>query len=149
MKQDVKISKYAFRFGVVNLALLIGIGFLLTLIEVESNAGVTIGALMGAAVATVSKFIKDNKRVPTVSEKIKLVWLSYLASWVVSIFLFGIFVAVNNQSVQFLELMKSINAAVLIGIIVFLSVLYLGALSMAYGYMARKQFEGLRKKGGI
>jgi hypothetical protein len=146
---DVKVGKYVITFGVVNLALLVGSAILLTLLEIESNSGVTIGALIGSAIAAASKFIKDNGRIPTPSEKTKLVWLSYFASWVVSLFLFGIFVTLTNEGGQLIELMKSINAAILVGIIVVLSAFYLGVLSMAYGYMARKQFEGLQRKGKI
>lgn len=148
MKPDVKITKYVIRFGIVNLALLVGLSILFALLKIESGASVTVAALMGAGASAVLKFIKDNKRVPSASEKTKLVWLSYLASWLVSLFLFGIFSTITSDTSQVIDFMKS-NAGIFVGVLVLLSIFYLGALYMVYGYVARKQFEGLQKKGKI
>ncbi len=149
MEQDVGIGKYVLIFGLVNLGLLVGLDILFFLLDVESNSGATIGALMGAGVAAVSRFIQDNKRIPNPSEKTKLVWLSYLASWIVSLILVGVFVVLSGEGGELMEIVKSINVVILIVVIVFLSVFYVGALYLTYGYVARKQFEGLQKKGKI
>ncbi|MES9856907.1 MAG: ABZJ_00895 family protein [Sedimenticola sp.] len=149
MEQNAGVGKYIFRFGLVHLAILVGLSIVFTILEIESNSGVTIAALIGAAAAAVSKFIQDNKRAPNSSEKTKLVWLSYLVSWVVSLALAGIFFYLSNEGGQLIEAMKSIDLAIIIGIVALVSVFYLGALSLAYGYMARKQFDGMQKKGKI
>lgn len=148
MITDVKVSKYVIRFGLVNLVILVCLSILLVLLEIESGSSVTIAALMGAAMFAVSKFITDHKRVPSASEKTKLVWFSYLASWLVSLFLFSSFVTITSEHRQVIDFLKS-NPAIIIGILLFLSVIYLGVLYMCYGYFARKHFESLEKKGKI
>ncbi|WP_297812863.1 ABZJ_00895 family protein [uncultured Methylophaga sp.] len=148
MTQDVKLSKYILRFGLVNLALLIVLSIVSALLEIESGSGVTIGALMGAAIFAVAKFIQDNKRVPTSSEKTKLVWFSYLTSWLVSLLIVSIFVTLTSEHYQVINFMKS-NPLILIGILAFLTVFYVGVLYLSYGYLARKQFESMKKRGKI
>ncbi len=149
MDRDVNIGKYVLIFGLVNLGLLVGLAILFSILNVESNSGATIGALVGAGMAAVSKFIQDNKRIPNPSEKTKLVWLSYFASWIVSLILVSIFAALSGEGGELIEIVKSVNVVILVGVIVFLSVFYVSALYLTYGYVARKQFEGLRKKGKI
>jgi hypothetical protein len=148
MTQDVKLSKYILRFGLFNLALLIGLSIVFAQLEIESGSGVSIGALMGAAIFAVAKFIQDNKRVPTSSEKTKLVWFSYLTSWLVSLLIVGIFVTLTSEHYQVINFMKS-NPLILIGILAFLTVFYVGVLYLSYGYLARKQFESMKKRGKI
>lgn len=148
MTQDVNLSKYILRFGLFNIALLIGLSIVFSLLEIESGSGVSIGALMGAAIFAVAKFIQDNKRVPTSSEKTKLVWFSYLTSWLVSLLIVSIFVTLTSEHYQVINFMKS-NPLILIGILAFLTVFYVGVLYLSYGYLARKQFESMKKRGKI
>lgn len=149
MEQSVQVRKYIIRFGIINLMLLVGIAVFFSLIGVESNSGATAAALMGAAMFTVVRFIQDNKRVPNATEKSKLVWYSYLASWLVSIILFGFFMSFSNESVQVIEAIESINILFIVGVVIFISIFYLFALHLSYGSLANKQFEALQKKGKI
>lgn len=148
MEQDVNVSKYVIRFGLVNLALLVGLSMVFALLDIESGSGVTLGALMGAAIFAVAKFIQDNKRVPSSSEKTKLVWFSYLTSWLVSLIIVNISVTLTSEHYQVINFMRS-NPLIIIGILVFLTVFYVAVLYMSYGYLARKQFESMKKRGKI
>jgi choline-glycine betaine transporter len=149
MDQDVSVTKYVIRFALVNMGLLIGMAIMLGLLGIESSSGTTLAALLGAAMATTYKFIQDHRRIPSSGEKTKLVWLSYLASWVVSLVLVGIFVGISEEGLRIVEVLISINVLLLVGIIAFLSIFYVGALYVAYGYLAVKQYEGMQKKGKI
>jgi uncharacterized membrane protein len=149
VEQNINIGKYVLRFALAHLVLLVGLGILTTLLGIESNSGATIGALMGAAIIAVSKFIQDNKRVPTKGEKRKLVWFSYLASWVVSLLLFAVFIITLEEGDEIMQIVIEIGAPLLLGVTAVLTLFYVGALYLAYGFMANKQLEALQKKGKI
>ncbi len=149
MEQEISVIKYVFRFAVAYLVLLVVLGVLAVLLNMDSNTGASIGALVASAIMVISKFVQENKRIPSVSEKKKLVWFSYLACWAVSIVLFAVFIVISGEVEEVVEFLTTVNMPVAIGAIVFVSIFYLGILDLSYGYMARKQFEGLRKKGKI
>ncbi|MCG7874106.1 MAG: ABZJ_00895 family protein [Candidatus Thiodiazotropha weberae] len=149
MEENVTISKYVIWFTVVNLSLTICISIALILLEIDSSTSATIAALVGAAMVAGSKFIQDHKRVPNRSEKTKLVWLSYLTTWLVSLLLLGGFVLATNEGSQLLEVMTSVSMGIIVGVFVFFSIVILGTLSLSYGFLARKQLEGMKRKGAI
>ncbi|MCG7922619.1 MAG: ABZJ_00895 family protein [Candidatus Thiodiazotropha lotti] len=149
MEENVTISKYVIWFTVVNLSLTICISIALILLEIDSSTSATIAALVGAAMVAGSKFIQDHKRVPNRSEKTKLVWLSYLTTWLVSLLLLGGFVLATNEGSQLLEVMISVSMGNIVGVFVFFSIVILGTLSLSYGFLARKQLEGMKRKGAI
>ncbi|MCG7939427.1 MAG: ABZJ_00895 family protein [Candidatus Thiodiazotropha lotti] len=149
MEENVTISKYVIWFTVVNLSLTICISIALILLEIDSSTSATIAALGGAAMVAGSKFIQDHKRVPNRSEKTKLVWLSYLTTWLVSLLLLGGFVLATNEGSQLLEVMTSVSMGIIVGVFVFFSIVILGTLSLSYGFLARKQLEGMKRKGAI
>ena len=148
MTQDVKLSKYILRFGLFNLALLIGLSIVFALLEIESGSGVTIGALMGAAIFAVANLFRTTSAFQPHQKKTKLVWFSYLTSWLVSLLIVSIFVTLTSEHYQVINFMKS-NPLILIGILAFLTVFYVGVLYLSYGYLARKQFDSMKKRGKI
>ncbi|MEW8441330.1 MAG: ABZJ_00895 family protein [Candidatus Thiodiazotropha taylori] len=121
----------------------------LTLLEIDSNSSATITALIGAAMVEGSKFIQDHKRAPNPLEKTKLVWLSYLTTWLVSLVLLGGFVMATNEESKRLEVMRSISIGIIDAVIVFFSIVVLGTLTLSYGLLARKQLKSRKKKGAI
>lgn len=96
-----------------------------------------------------SKFIQDHKRAPNPLEKTKLVWLSYLTTWLVSLVLLGGFVMATNEESKRLEVMRSISIGIIDAVIVFFSIVVLGTLTLSYGLLARKQLKSRKKKGAI
>ncbi|MEW8254317.1 MAG: ABZJ_00895 family protein [Candidatus Thiodiazotropha taylori] len=149
MEENVTIGKYIIWFAIVNLALTVCFSIALILLEIDSNTSAVIGALVGAAMVAGSKFIQDHKRVPNRSEKTKLVWLSYLTTWLVSLVLLGGFVMTTNEGSKRLEVMRSISIGDIDAVIVFFSIVILGTLTLSYGLLARKQLESIKKKGAI
>ncbi|MBW9260725.1 MAG: ABZJ_00895 family protein [Candidatus Thiodiazotropha sp. (ex. Lucinisca nassula)] len=103
MEENVTIGKDVIWFAVINLALTVCFSIVLILLEIDSNTSAIIASLVGAAMIAGSKFIQDHKRVPNRSEKTKLVWLSYLTSWLVSLLLLsGFILATLSLSYGFL-----------------------------------------------
>ncbi|MEW8404091.1 MAG: ABZJ_00895 family protein [Candidatus Thiodiazotropha taylori] len=135
--------------SVVYLALTACFSIALTLLEIDSNSSATITALIGAAMVEGSKFIQDHKRAPNPLEKTKLVWLSYLTTWLVSLVLLGGFVMATNEESKRLEVMRSISIGIIDAVIVFFSIVVLGTLTLSYGLLARKQLKSRKKKGAI
>jgi len=149
MEGQVKIGKYVALYGGVHFVILLGAELFFAFFEIESNSGMSVGAIIGSAMFVSIKFIKDNKRPPNKEEKYNLVLMSLLASWVVSFLLLGVFALVFGQVAQIIDFIKSINIFVLLGIFLFVCVLYFLVLLLSYGYLARKQYEGMAKKGNI
>ncbi|MCG7958190.1 MAG: ABZJ_00895 family protein [Candidatus Thiodiazotropha taylori] len=149
MEENVTIGKYIIWFAIVNLSLTVCFSIAFILLEIDSNTSAVIGALVGAAMVAGSKFIQDHKRVPNRTEKTKLVWLSYLTSWLISLLLLGGFILATSEGSQLLEMMKSVNMGIILGAIIFFSIVILATLSLSYGFLARKQLEGMKRKGVI
>ncbi|WP_444916564.1 ABZJ_00895 family protein [Microbulbifer sp. JMSA003] len=149
MEDQVRLGKYAFRFAAIYLLLLVGMAIVLSILEIDSNSGATMGALMGSAMATAIKFVQDNKRPPTKSEKNRLALISLLASWIVSLLLMSILLLAGSPGAEILESIKSVNLMIIITIVVVLSLIYFLVLSFSYGYLAKKQYEAMLKQGKI
>lgn len=155
MEDEVGVLRYILRFGVVFLVLSLGITGLLLLLMRNSDLpiygipGSTLCALIVAAIAAVSRFLQDNRRVPTGQEKTRLIWLSFLISWFILALLFGAAVMLSPEVEKLIEGIRSEGFALIIGFAIFLSVLYLVFLSLAYGNRAKKSFEIMRKRGQI
>jgi len=143
MDENVAVLKYIIRFGLVYLVLLFGIGVVQTLLDIDAGMGVSIVALMAAAAMAASTFVRDHQRAPNVSERAKLVWVSFLVSWLVSLVLTGVLATSSVAGSELLQVFSASNIAIVAGVIVVVSVLYLGVLSLAYGYLARKQVEAI------
>ncbi len=149
MENQVKIGKYVILYGILHFLILLGAELFFAFFEIESNSGMSVGAIIGSAMFVAIKFIKDNKRPPNKEEKYNLVLMSLLASWIVSFLLLGIFAIIFGQLALIIDFVNSINIFVLLGIFMFVSVLYFLVLLLSYGFLARKQYEGMAKKGNI
>lgn len=149
MEEKIKLGKYAVRFGIIYLLLLIGVAVVLGIFDIESNSGVSMGALMGSAVVAAIKFVQDHKRPPTKSEKYRLSLMSLLAGWVVSAILTSIYLLAGAGSTEILETVKSTDLILIVVIVAVLSAIYLCALLLSYGYLATKQYEAMLKQGKI
>ena len=85
MNRESRVFPYVIRFAVVYALLIIFLAVIWSALGIDSGTGVSMSALMAAAVYTAAKFVKDHKRVPSSGEKSRLTWLSLLASWIISI----------------------------------------------------------------
>ena len=152
MQQTTNINKYIINFTLGYVIGLIALTIIFHFLNLENNSGASIGVLIGAAMFSAGKFIQDHKRVPDKKEKSRLVWTSLAISWLVSIVLLiaSVLIFDGQQGLNDLSLLiQELNALIITGIIVFLSLIQFLVLSFSYGYLAQKQYTGLKKRGKI
>lgn len=145
MEQDVAVSKYVVRFTLAYLFLIILLAVVETLLELDSNSGGAIAAMVAALLAS-AKFVEEHKRIPSKSEKRRLVWYSFAASWGVSLLLFIPVVMLTGEGGELLEMLGGISPGLLLGVVLFISLLSLALISFGYGSMAKSQLKALQKK---
>ncbi|MEH6498170.1 MAG: ABZJ_00895 family protein [Pseudoalteromonas distincta] len=146
MTQNTPLKKYLFIFAGANLAMMVIAAVVLTLLDMDGNAGVNMGILIGSAMAAGHYFIKDHQRLPTAAEKRWLVFMSFLASVLVS--LLFVLVVVLLEPNGFAVIMMTLQEQALVFLIVMLvvSVVYLLVLWLGYGFMLERQFKAMQKK---
>lgn len=146
MSQNTPLKKYLFIFAGANLAMMVIAAVVLTLLDMDGNAGVNMGILIGSAMAAGHYFIKDHQRLPTAAEKRWLVFMSFLASVLVS--LLFVLVVVLLEPNGFAVIMMTLQEQALLFLIVMLvvSVVYLLVLWLGYGFMLERQFKAMQKK---
>ena len=146
MTQNTPLKKYLFIFAGANLAMMVIAAVVLTLLDMDGNAGVNMGILIGSAMAAGHYFIKDHQRLPTAAEKRWLVFMSFLASVLVS--LLFVMVVVLLEPNGFAVIMMTLQEQALVFLIVMLvvSVVYLLVLWLGYGFMLERQFKAMQKK---
>ncbi len=152
MEQSVDLTKYIIKFGITYTIGLIALFLISYIFDLDLGSGASIGVLAGSAVYSVGKFIRDNKRIPSKKEKSKMVWSSFAVSWLVPIFLLFIAVLVLGGGQGLAELSSlaaQANVAIIAGISIFVSLIYLAILYYSYGGLAKKQYDVLKKKGKI
>ena len=149
---EVAISPYVVRFAIAYTVALIAVGAVLTVLEVNGSSSGSIASLFAGVVIDASGFVKNEKRVPSPSERKKLTWLSLVASYVISL---GLAVAVLAALGQ-LEVIKvlpslvaEVGTGIVIGSLLFVTVLYGLVLWFSYGWFAKMQFNTMQKKGEI
>lgn len=157
MEQETGVFKYVLRFGLTYMVLSLLVWLLLEVLNAISSLeiniyltlAVTLGALGGAAMFAVSKFIQDNKRIPASQEKSKLIWFSFLTSWLLQILVFFAAIIFLPEGKKMIEDIRSDGFLFILFLIIFISVFYLGLLSLFYGNSAKKRFEIMQKQGQI
>ncbi|MGD8430151.1 MAG: ABZJ_00895 family protein [Ectothiorhodospiraceae bacterium] len=149
MEKEVPLTKYTLIFGVGYFAALVLVGVAVRIFDIGGSAGATPGALFAGAIIVVSRFLQDNRRPPSRSEKSKLAVLSLVMAWLVSIVLAALAMLLFGDIFGIQELFQTGGAGIYFGVAAFFSFLYFVLLSFAYGPMAKKNFEAMRRKGKL
>lgn len=150
MEQNISINKHIAKFGAAYFIGISAMSIIFHILEIDQSSGASIAILVGAAMYTVGKFIEENRRVPNKSEKSKLVWLSLLLSIFSSILILLLFIFALDGIQGLRELfgfIEEIDTTTLLIASLVAALIHFGALTFSYGYLARKQYEGLLKKG--
>ncbi|MBQ0743300.1 MAG: ABZJ_00895 family protein [Pseudomonas sp.] len=146
MTRMTPLKKYLFIFGGANLGLMVIAAVVFALLDLEGNAGVNMGILIGSAMAAGHYFLKDHQRLPTAAEKRWLVFMSFLASVLVSLLFVLAVVAMQPESVAVMRIMLQENAVVFLVVMLVVSLVYLLVLWLGYGFMLDRQFRAMQKK---
>ncbi len=150
MSKEFSVRPYILKFSGVYL---IGIMILIAgfvVFELSYSAYASIIVLLGAVLYTSSEFIQDTGRTPVNNEKTKLIWLSFLMSWLMLILLFvvGVFLLGGQQGIMdFGAMLGQIGMTKLLGAIGIISLVYLIIMYLGYGKIAKIQYKILRRNG--
>ncbi|MFW5427353.1 MAG: ABZJ_00895 family protein [Methylophagaceae bacterium] len=148
MAESIVISKYIKLFSIAYFLFLVVFGVALALLDIDGNAGTSIGSLVASIFIAVSRFVEDNKRIPNKTEKSKLVWYSFFSSWIISLLLF-IAVVLFYGGIASFEFIPDISLDNLItfGVVFFvISLIYLAGIYFCYGSFAKTALKSLQKK---
>tara|TARA_R110002020_G_scaffold261778_1_gene476148 strand:+ start:298 stop:747 length:450 start_codon:yes stop_codon:yes gene_type:complete len=146
MSQNTPLKKYLFIFAGANLAMMVIAAVVLTLLDMDGNAGVNMGILIGSAMAAGHYFIKDHQRLPTAAEKRWLVFMSFLASVLVSLLFVLVVVLLEPNGFAVIMMTLQEQAIVFLVVMLVVSVVYLLVLWLGYGFMLERQFKAMQKK---
>ena len=150
MSKELSIRPYILKFSMIYM---IGIIILITgfvIFELSYSAYASVFVLMGAILYTTSEFIQDTGRTPVKHEKTKLIWLSFLMSWLMLILLFvvGILLVGGQQGMtDFGNMLSQIGATKITGAVCVVSLVYLLVMFLGYGKVAKIQYKILRRNG--
>lgn len=147
MENRVEVFKYVMRFASAFFVVLLFFSVLQGLLKNEPNSGLTIVAFMLAAAYAMSTFLRHNKRVPTESEKTRLVWFSFAASWIISVAEFGVVAYWRPDVWQTFVSADEFSVPMFITAVVFFSLIQLAGLYVMFGVAAEKEYQRLQKKG--
>lgn len=146
MTRNTPLKKYLFIFAGANLCMMVIAALVLTLLDLDGNAGVNMGILIGSAMAAGHYFLKDHQRLPTASEKRWLVFMSFLASVLVSLLFVLAIVVMEPEGVAVMWIMLQENAVIFLVVMLVVTLVYLLVLWLGYGFMLDKQFKAMQKK---
>ncbi len=146
---EVKILKYILRFSLIYLVAIILVGTILILLNIDSNSGAKIGALLAAVVMTIDKFLKDNKRIPNKQEKSKLVWGSLIASFIVSSLVVVPLLILSGEFSNIIKLISGESSKYFLAAFIFITVIYYLLLTFFYGSFSKSLYKNMKKKGEI
>ena len=150
MSKELSVRPYILKFSMVYM---IGIIILITgfvVFELSYSAYASIIVLMGAVLYTTSEFIQDTKRTPVKLEKAKLIWLSFLMSWLMLLLLIvaGVLLLGGQQGMaEFGSMLSQIGVTKITGAVCIVSLVYLLVMFLGYGKVAKMQYKILRKNG--
>ena len=147
MENRVEILKYVMRFASAFLVLLILFSALQGLLKNEPSSGLTVVAFIAAAAYAMSTFLRHNKRVLTESEKTRLVWFSFAASWIISVAEFGVVAYWYPDVLQTFVAEDGFSVPMFITAVVFFSLTQLAGLYVVFGVAAEKEYQRLQKTG--
>jgi len=150
MSKELSVRPYILKFsGVYMVGIMILIaGFVV--FELSYSAYASVIVLIGSVLYTTSEFIQDTKRTPVKHEKTKLIWLSFLMSWLMLVLLVvaGVLLIGGQQGMtDFGNMLSQIGTTKIIGAVSIVSLVYLLIMYLGYGKIAKMQYKILRKNG--
>ena len=150
MSKELSITPYILKFsGVYMVGIMILIaGFVV--FELSYSAYASIIVLIGSVLYATSEFIQDTKRTPVKHEKTKLIWLSFLMSWLMLVLLVvaGVLLIGGQQGMtDFGNMLNQIGATKIAWAVSIVSLVYLLIMYLGYGKIAKIQYKILRRNG--
>lgn len=147
---DVNLKKYLLRFFLIHIALMVLLGFVSSVLNIDFGSGMSVVILMCSAMYTVGAFIQDNKRAPNQSEKNKLVWYSFFILLGLSMIIGASLLLPLIAHVGLTSLLDDIGTLIFSSLFfLFLIAIQIILLYLCYGWLANKQYNAMKEKGKL
>ncbi|ATO19803.1 hypothetical protein BS636_09130 [Acinetobacter sp. LoGeW2-3] len=139
------IKKYLGYFTMVYLVAILIVAGLSIFIDLPGSS-IAIPALFGAGTAAAIKFVQDQQRLPTATEKKQLVWgcigISVLISLILSLSILGI----SEEREIILDMLESLPVGIwVIVLLLGLAIQYV-VLALCFGWMSKSALKGPEAK---
>ncbi len=159
MSVPINLKKYILIFVVANCIGSLTISAVFVFFKLSGGAGASIGVLCASSYVVIHKFIMDNARLPNKPEKIRLIIYSSIFCWLTSLLLLFVYLLIASMVYpkEFQELLALLSflrnggfpVFIILLVIVFELIIPVFVLWLCYGFIARKIYETLEKKGKI
>ena len=146
--EPVSVTGYVFIFSAIYAGLMVLVQILVHAFDIDLGSGANSGMLVGAGLGAMMKFVNDHKRPPIKSEKRRLIWLSILSCFGVSVLVGAIALFIVGGSAAFSEISELVGTlpiAAWVGILFGVTILYYVMLRINYGWGARFYYKRLDK----
>ena len=138
------MKKYIIYFSLAYIAAMVLMAVIIYFFDIPNGASVA--SIMAAGVATASKFVQDQQRVPNAEEKKQLIWGCLISSILISLTSSVIVVLAIFQTLSVFSLLKEVPLWV-IGLAFGLTFLiHYALLALSFGWMSNNVLKGLEKK---
>ena len=135
------MNPYVIRFTIANAVLTVALAILAEMLKLKSGSGLAAGCAIASSFFAAAAFAKDHSREPTSAEKSAFAWRAVLATWLVSLVLAGMFLAVFSSAAEvrgILGVLKSGSMlALMVGTLLFVSAIYYLGIRWSFGWYAR------------
>ena len=137
--KPIRLGRYVAAFTAALLAAIAALVSVVVSSDYDPHGSITLIETLFAASLTGLLFVRNNKRLPTAGERRKLIWLSFGATWLVSLILIGGLLGYVALTSGVDELMQGVpemipRRSVLVWTIVGIGTLGLTYLSVHLGY---------------
>lgn len=135
------MNPYVIRFIIANVALMIVLAIVAEILELKSGSGLAVGSALASSFFAAGAFAKDHSREPSSAEKGAFAWRALLATWLVSLVLTGIALAIFSNASEVRSvggfLRSGSNLALVGGTLLFVSAIYYVGIRWSFGWYAR------------
>lgn len=136
------MNPYVIRFAIVNAVLTVVLGVIAEIIKLKSGGGFAVACAIAASFFAASAFAKDHSREPTVEEKRTFAWRALVATWLISLVLTAIVLAIFSTAAEVGDvlrfLMKGSVFALVAGTLLLVSAIYYVGIRWSFGWYARQ-----------
>lgn len=138
---NISVIRYIALFSAVYAGLMLLLNAVVYGFNIDIGSSANIAMLLGAAYGAIIKFVSDQKRTPSQSEKRKLIWGSILSSFAVSLAIVATaLISMASPSVwgELKQLLHQVSIPVWLGIFLLVTLLYYAVLNFIYGWGAKQ-----------
>jgi hypothetical protein len=138
---NISVIRYIALFSAVYAGLMLLLNAFVYGFNIDIGSSANIAMLLGAAYGAIIKFVSDQKRMPSKSEKQKLIWGCILSSFAISLAIVAtVLISMVSPSAweELKDLLHQISIPVWLGIFLLVTLLYYAVLNFIYGWGAKQ-----------